>query len=306
MSKDVNYIIILCGDFGDNYSPLTRSEFWKLYHSCGDSIEGIVESDDTRVSALLKRSASVTFAMEKLQQMGVKITTFNEDNFPSQLYIRLKDFCPPLLYCCGDNSINDMRFAGYVGSRNVSIDDINWTERMIDRNIRQGYGIVTGGAKGIDNAALVYALNNGSKVVAFLPDNIQAKLRDSFYQHNIIEGNLLVYSHVSPMAKKGKNTFVAAAMERNKLIYALSSATAVVKSDLNKGGTWAGATEALRHKWTQVFVWDNKDYAGNQKLIELGAKPLSDNGERIEVDNSVERNVIAPEETKQISFFDIL
>lgn len=282
MSNDSNYITILCGRFDDNYAPLTRSEFWKLYHRYGDSIEGIVESGEERITELLKRSAAVTFTVEKLQQMGLRITTFADDDFPAELYRKLKDFCPPLLYCCGDASINDCRFAGYVGSRTVGINDIEWTERMVEKNIRQGFAIVTGGAKGIDHAALAYALNHGGKVVAFLPDNMKTRLRDSVYQQNIIDGNLLIYSHVSPLEKSGKNTFVAAAMERNKFIYALSAATAVVKADLNKGGSWSGATEALRHGWTRVFVWDNKNYAGNQKLIELGAVPLSDNGEHAE------------------------
>jgi predicted Rossmann fold nucleotide-binding protein DprA/Smf involved in DNA uptake len=34
-------------------------------------------------------------------------------------------------------------------------------------------------------------------------------------------------------------------MQRNKLIYALADASLVVSSDINKGGTWAGATEQL-------------------------------------------------------------
>ena len=305
MNGETDYIKILCGSFGDNYSPLTRSEFWKLYHKYGDSIEGIAESGEEKVEELLKRSASVTFALEKLYQMGIRPVTFMDEEFPAQLVSKLKDFCPPLLYCCGDSAIKENKFAGYVGSRTITDEDISWTEMMVDKNIRTGFGVVTGGAKGIDNAAMVHALDKGGKVVVFLPDNIQTKLRDSFYQHNILDGNLLVYSHISPFEKKGRNTFVAAAMERNKFIYAFSSATAVVKSDLKKGGTWAGATEALRHGWAQVFVWDNKEYAGNQKLIELGAKPLSDTGERVTQAASPEQGAAPSDNNKQISIFDI-
>lgn len=306
MVNEAQYIVILCGVFGDNYAPLTRSEFWKLYHKYGDSVEDLVESGEARVEELLRRSASVTFALEKLHQMGIKVTTIKDESFPQQLLTKLGDFCPPLLYFCGDSEIRDHRFAGYVGSRTISNEDVRWTEMMINKNISQGFGIVTGGAKGIDNVSLVYALNEGGKVVVFLPDNIQAKLRDSFYQQNIIEGNLLVYSHVSPFEKRGKNTFVASAMERNKLIYALSSATAVVKSDYNKGGTWAGATEALRHHWTQVFAWDNKEYLGNQKLIELGAKPLSDRGERVEIEDMKGSQETIKNDVEQLSLFDLL
>ncbi|MEQ1668554.1 MAG: DNA-processing protein DprA, partial [Sulfuriferula sp.] len=45
------------------------------------------------------------------------------------------------------------------------------------------------------------------------------------------------------------------AMQRNKLIYALADASLVVSSDLNKGGTWAGAIEQLdKLKFVSVFV----------------------------------------------------
>ena len=62
-------------------------------------------------------------------------------------------------------------------------------------------------------------------------------------------------------------------MNRNKYIYASSYGTFVISSDYNKGGTWAGANEALKNGWTKVFVWNHQDYEGNLKLIEKGAIP---------------------------------
>ena len=62
-------------------------------------------------------------------------------------------------------------------------------------------------------------------------------------------------------------------MNRNKYIYASSYGTFVVASDYNKGGTWTGAAEALKKEWTKVFVWNHKEYNGNQKLIEKGGIP---------------------------------
>lgn len=35
------------------------------------------------------------------------------------------------------------------------------------------------------------------------------------------------------------------------------------------GGTWNGATEAIKNKWGRVFVWNNSS-VGNNKLIEKG------------------------------------
>lgn len=45
-------------------------------------------------------------------------------------------------------------------------------------------------------------------------------------------------------------------MQRNKLIYALADASLVVSSDLNKGGTWAGAVEQLdKLKFVPVYAF---------------------------------------------------
>ena len=303
MKRESEYLLILCGVFDDSYTPLTRAEFWKYYHNYGDSVTGIVESHEGRIDKLLERSGSVTFAIETMSEMGIRITTFLEDSFPGMVYNRLGDFCPPLMYMAGEERLLMHRYAGYVGSRIIEEDDIKWTKMMVQKNISDGFGIVSGGAKGVDSISIGHALNEGGTAIAFLPDNIKTWIQDRYYREQIMNGRLLIYSHVSPFARKTRTSFVASAMERNKLIYAQSVATAVVRSDLNKGGTWAGATEAIKHRWTPVFVWDNKSYAGNQRLIELGGIPIDDDGKKVEKKTDIpddEKNV----EPVQLSLFD--
>lgn len=278
---DSKYIYILCGCFNDSYKPLSRAEFWKFYHTYGNSVKGIVESNEERVAKLLERSGAVTFAIEELSDMGIVVRTFLDDDYPKVLYSKLKDFCPPLLYICGNKDFINRKYAGYVGSRNIEHDAINWTKMMVEKNIREGFGIVSGGASGIDSLSINHALKLGGHVVAYLPDNIKNRTQDKYYRDLILDGRLTFCSHISPFAKKTRTSFISAAMERNKLIYAQSDATVVVKSDYNKGGTWSGAIEALKHKWSPVFVWDNKTYEGNQRLIEHGGIPISDEGKRL-------------------------
>lgn len=296
MSKNSDYITILCGVFEDSSSPLTRAEFWKLYHECGDSVENVINSNDERVDKLLERSGSVVFALDKLREMGVRIQTFIDDGFPEKVFGILKDFCPPVLYMCGDSELFNLRYAGYVGSREIDENDVKWTEMMVQKNLSGGFGIVSGGAKGIDRISINYALSKGGHVIAYLPDNMNAWIRDNDYRSFVMDGKLLLCSPVSPFAKKTKNSFVAAAMERNKLIYAQSLGTAVVKSDLKKGGTWSGAYEAIKHDWSPVYVWDNKSYPGNQGLIELGGIPISNEGKALGTYSRKTTNEVQPEE----------
>lgn len=59
------------------------------------------------------------------------------------------------------------------------------------------------------------------------------------------------------------------------MIYALSQPTVVVASDREAGGTWAGATEALKTKNGQVAVWRGEgEGPGNSELERLGATPI--------------------------------
>ena len=301
---DSNYIIILCGYFKDDYIPLSRAEFWKLYHKYGDSVQRMVESDEERIAKLLERSGSVSFALETLEEMGIRVRTFLDDDFPERLFSTLKDFCPPILYICGDSNFTNRKYAGYVGSRNIDIKDADWTKMMVMNNINDGFGIVSGGAKGIDSISINHAITNGGYVVAYLPDNIKSWMQDKYYRGFIENGQLALCSHLSPFAEKTKISFVSAAMERNKLIYAQSVATAVVKSDYKKGGTWAGAYEALKHNWAPVFVWDNKNYDGNQQLIKLGGIPISDEGRRIDYNSNTPNQNDCVKEEKQFSIFD--
>ena len=66
-------------------------------------------------------------------------------------------------------------------------------------------------------------------------------------------------------------------MGRNKLIYGLADYAVVVSSEVETGGTWRGATEALKARWCPVFVRTGDDVPpGNQELLKKGALALAE------------------------------
>ena len=66
-------------------------------------------------------------------------------------------------------------------------------------------------------------------------------------------------------------------MGRNKLIYALAGRTVVIASDLERGGTWSGAKEAIKQGLGQVLVWrGDGEGQGNSALEALGATPFAE------------------------------
>jgi predicted Rossmann fold nucleotide-binding protein DprA/Smf involved in DNA uptake len=104
-----------------------------------------------------------------------------------------------------------------------------------------------------------------------LADSLEATIRKSDVRDFLISGRLALLTPYSPTA----GFSVGAAMGRNKVIYGLADFAIVVSSDYQTGGTWAGATEALKTNWCPVFVRDNATAPkGNRELQKLGAISL--------------------------------
>jgi predicted Rossmann fold nucleotide-binding protein DprA/Smf involved in DNA uptake len=92
------------------------------------------------------------------------------------------------------------------------------------------------------------------------------------HRNMLLEDQLVLISPYDPSA--GFN--VGHAMQRNKLIYALADAALVVSADLDKGGTWAGATEQLEKlHLVPVFVRAGAS-VGLDALAKKGALPWPD------------------------------
>jgi predicted Rossmann fold nucleotide-binding protein DprA/Smf involved in DNA uptake len=85
----------------------------------------------------------------------------------------------------------------------------------------------------------------------------------------LLDGQLTLVSPYDPNA--GFN--VGHAMQRNKLIYALADASLVVSSDINRGGTWAGAVEQLdKFRFVPIYVRSlGEPSRGLDALLEKGA-----------------------------------
>ena len=180
---------------------------------------------------------------------------------------------------------------------------------MIYQN--QKFGVVTGGAKGVDSVSASEALNLGLPVVEYISDSMLRKMRNAKMISSLQNGNMLILSEVKPDA--GFNAGMA--MARNKYIYVQSEATIVVRSDLNHGGTWSGATECLKKQWVPVLCRKREDYPGNMALIEKGAVPIGEAWDgTIPALELKEKNALHPDNkekqeeslaTEQISLFDV-
>lgn len=222
-----------------------------------------------RLFALLERKSSLAIAIEKWYKAGVWILNRGDNNYPKYVKDKLKSNAPPIFFGIGNAELLNNKYIGVVGSRNTNDQELSDTKLLASSITRSGYGVVSGGAKGVDEAAMVGALENNGFSLGYVADSLIKKSTSSLFRQFIINDKLCLVSPFNPEA--GFN--VGNAMSRNKLIYAQSDATIVMKSDV-KGGTWEGAKENLKKNWVPTWVIDNK-IKGNIELVKMGAKQLS-------------------------------
>lgn len=316
MNQDSNAILTLCSHIcvGEGVRPLEPKEYSELAQklllaektpkdlfnfSTDDfkSILGFNEEQIARVVRLLDRNASLSFELSNYQNMGIEAVTRSDLGYPKNLKKKLSNTCPPIFYYAGDLSLLERQYIGYVGARTVTNEDISFTIQTVRKTVSLGYGVVSGGAKGIDTISGNESLLNNGFTVEYLSDSLLKKLKKSDVIKNIQQRKLLLMSVSKPDA--GFN--VGMAMMRNKYIYAQSIGTVIIHSDLNKGGTWNGANENLKNNWCTTLCWDYP-YPGNQALIKNGAIPISEDW-----DGKIPEQISKPcteEKYVQPSFFD--
>ena len=109
---------------------------------------------------------------------------------------------------------------------------------------------------------------DGGRAAGVLADSLAKTAMNREHRNLVLDGRLVLVSPYDP----GAGFNVGHAMQRNKLIYALADYAVVVSSELETGGTWRGATEALRAKWCPVFARTGHDtLPGNQEILKKGA-----------------------------------
>lgn len=224
-----------------------------------------------RLQRLLGRGFLLSQVIERWQARAIWVVSRADAEYPRRLKARLREDSPAVLYGCGDMDLLESGGLAVVGSRHADDALIDYTKAVGRLAARAGRTLVSGGAKGIDQAAMRGALEAGGKVSGVLADSLEKTTMNREHRNLLLDGQLVLISPYDPSA--GFN--VGNAMQRNKLIYALADASLVVSSDVNKGGTWSGATEQLdKFKFVPVYVRSTGDpNAALDALERKGALP---------------------------------
>ncbi|ART64015.1 DNA-processing protein DprA [Kushneria marisflavi] len=232
-----------------------------------------------RLEALLQRGSSMALALEKWQRSGLWIVTRSDPSYPKRLKKRLKHAAPPVLYGCGNAGLLNAGGLAVVGSRKSDNEDLTYAQRLGAKATQAGIGVVSGGARGIDEAAMQGAIQEGGPVIGILSEGLLKAATSKQWRQGLMSGGLVLVSPYYPEASFNTGN----AMGRNKYIYCLADAAVVVHSG-SSGGTKAGAEESLKKSWVPLWVKPTHDTeAGNQALVNAGGAWCEERIERLDI-----------------------
>lgn len=230
-----------------------------------------VDIDRERIRALLRRGRALELALDRWRARSIWVASRADAAYPPSLKRRLGERSPPLLWGCGSPALLRNGGLAVAGSRNAG-------ERALA--VARGVGrlaaearrtVISGGARGIDAAAMNGALEAGGRAVGVLADRLEDAALDDRHREPLGAGRLALVSPFEPTVRFR----VWNALARNKLIYALADVGLVLDAARGKGGTWSGAVEQLeRFRSVPVYVFaegETKEAVG--ALLGKGALP---------------------------------
>ena len=292
LNDDAKVTLLLTGRFGKQdqsaAKPLSPAEWGRFavwLHSRGASPRDLLASgagdllnawtdksvSRSRIDKLLGRGMAMSLALDKWQSAGVWVMTRSDRDYPLSLKRRLREASPPVLFGCGERSLLGQGGLAIVGSREADEAALRDARKLATGAAQVGIPIVSGGARGVDEAAMTAALDAEGVAVGVLANNLLRASAASRYRRALRDRHLLLVSPYQPEAR----FLVGNAMARNKYIYSLADAAVVISTAHESGGTWSGAVENLKRGWVPLYV-RRLSAPGHEALVSLGAQWLPD------------------------------
>lgn len=323
ISDDAMGVILLCSRIGMNGSsqvkPLSLGE-WNVLLDKIDKMAAQGQQPDLtvrqgmdcwkalgydaahleRMKELMSRKEAAARELEALNKRNIAAVTIGDSTYPVLLKRRLQRKAPPVLFYSGDIHLANKIGIAVVGSRAVDKQGTLFAQKLVEKASKEKLVIYSGGARGVDAISEKTAISSGGAAVSFLADSLSSRIRRDDVIASVAQGKLLLLSDAEPDA----DFSAVRAVNRNKYIYASSYGAVVVSAAYQKGGTWSGSTEAMKNRWTKVFVWNHKAYEGNMKLMERGGIPYELSEEKL-LDAVAKREGMFRQERLIDNFFKI-
>lgn len=277
--------------------PMRTRRLFTHLRALGVSLDDLLSRNVAELAALgfsydhaeaFARSDTDALA-RRMADAGVRVVTMLDESIPDRLR---RSSVSPWYFYRGNVQVLDAVATGFSGSRDASPEALRVTRQIAGATAERSWTVISGGARGVDMAAHVAALEHGGGTVVLLPQGI-ATWRIS---PELRRDNVLVLSEFQPYDDWGSYR----AMQRNKSIVHLSDWLVIPQAGIH-GGTRNAGEYALKQKHPTWIVDLGPEYEGNAALIALGAKPLAWRNEPDDLDVLLASSL--PEIPSQSSLF---
>jgi DNA processing protein len=195
-----------------------------------------------------------------------------EGPYPTALVALFGGLLPPEIWYIGNLDLLNAKGVGFCGSRNATAGGLQVAADCAGQLSELGITIVSGYAPGVDMESHQSALATGGSTIIVLAEGI-----DHFRVKKAI-ADVWDWRRTLVISYFPRNAVWRAdrAMDRNKVIIGLSDAVIVLEARETGGTLNAGfrALEAQKPLFVAFYDDMNGGRAGNQMLLEQGAKPL--------------------------------
>lgn len=288
ISDETKAMLLFCTRLGlKNHEKLFSPNEWQILTqklskkgmSCGmlplfdgyDMRQAELSASEIERIVRLREGRNLSYILQAYeQQIDLHIIGQCDRHYPTAFREQLKTKAPVLLYAVGNMEllIHYEDKIAMVGRRRCHIRTPEICAALVETFSSPHSCFISGGAKGVDQLTQQSVSDRNGNIIIILPHGLNKEAVENIAGRQ--KGKYLLLSAEEPNAE-----FQAyRALRRNTLIYALSQRAIVVEAGAGSGGTWRGAKDAIQNHWTDVLVWNEPDYEGNQRLCRMGAEPI--------------------------------
>lgn len=207
-------------------------------------------------------------------EKGIQVLLPADHRYPLRLLDVLGRSAPALLFAQGNLELLDEPALGLSGARRAGEESLAATAALCEAAASQGWVIASGGARGVDEVAHLSAIRTGLGTIIVLPTGLlKPKLRKDLKEH-LESGKTLLLSEFPPE----QGWAVGCAMQRNRILTALSGVMTLVEPGL-QGGT-GGTGKIALSLGVPLFILQTPGAPGEgaNGFLTEGAMPLSLDG----------------------------
>lgn len=232
---------------------------------------GVSRAQASRITSEIDHSHAEKIA-ERVEKSGWTVLLETDSDYPGPL-LEVVDR-PPILFIQGEITESDLNSIAIVGSRRATDEGRNFAQTLAAELVRSEVTVISGMARGIDQAAHRGALDAGGRTIAVLGSALDYPMQPADRRFlDRIAGSGAVVSEFLP----GSPTLPEHFPQRNRIISGLSQGVVVVEAGHRSGAllTAQNAIDQNRELFSVPGFPKRAMSIGTNELIKQGANALT-------------------------------